>query len=203
MPTAAYRTIAQRLDVDENTRTIRFVASTNDVDRWQSIIRQHWNTSNFDNNPVALFGHQHDMPAIGRVADWSTDGELTRSEADIEFAETDLGEELFKLYSTGMMRAVSVGFYPGAWEMVERSGQMVETMGSLEEPNELLELSCVTVPGNQNAVSLAAARALSSSEPLMQLIKEIRQEQLRQAALLDEFTKQRGANAAPVYLLGE
>jgi HK97 family phage prohead protease len=103
---------------------------------------------NFRRNPVVLFAHRHDLPAVGKVL-WvrALPGRLV---AKIAFARTQLGEELYLLYSRGYMKAWSVGFLPVEWERIpgRRSGVRVTRW-------ELLEVSAVPVPANPEALSKA------------------------------------------------
>lgn len=139
-------------DVSKSARTIEVIASTNSIDRYNSIIRQHWDLDGFNKNPIALWMHSHMRPPIGRVEEFETNEERSETTAIIRFAETEFAEEIFQLYNEGILAAVSVGFMPGARDYIETDDSFIQTYGSADNPNELYELSAVTVPGNKEAV---------------------------------------------------
>jgi hypothetical protein len=131
---------------------LSFIASTNSVDRYESIVEQDWNDAAFRANPVFLWMHQHNLPPVGRVVDWSPEVGMTR--ATVDFAPTPMGRELFALYDGDYLRAVSVSFYPGEVSTSD-SGVIVYSK------NEMLELSGVTVPGNAEALKYARSAGLT------------------------------------------
>ena len=130
-------------------RTIVVTLSTADRDRHGDILEPEGaGLANFRKNPVVLFAHRHDLPAVGKVL-WvrSLPGRLV---AKVAFARTGLGTELHSLYSKGYMKAWSVGFLPVEWERIpgKDSGVRVTKW-------ELLEVSAVPVPANPEALSKA------------------------------------------------
>jgi HK97 family phage prohead protease len=102
-------------------------------------------------NGVVLAAHSHRLdtgepPVIGRVVRiWIDSKGLW---AIIEFAETELAEQYWQLYSRGFMKAVSVGFIAkkGEWSSEEGVRLYVHT------EVELLEISCVPVPSNPESL---------------------------------------------------
>ena len=111
------------------------------------------NMSCYDDNPVVLYGHNHSIPAVGKVVDYVfTDNDLKMK---VKFA-VDTGYPLAKLlwglYSEEYMKMVSVGFIPLAWsddEDDKLDGQRGLTFTSAE----LIELSLVNVGSNRYALS--------------------------------------------------
>jgi len=150
-----HRSAAAIREVNKSARTIEVIASTNSIDRYDSIIRHYWDLSGFEKNPVALWMHSHMRPPIGRVEEFVANEDRSQTTAIIRFAETDFAEEIFRLYEQNILSAVSVGFMPGEMSHVEEGERFIQTMGSPEAPNELYELSAVTVPGNKEAVKLS------------------------------------------------
>jgi hypothetical protein len=131
---------------------LSFIASTNSVDRYETIIEQDWNDAAFRANPVFLWMHDTRFPAIGQVTEWTPETGLTR--ATVDFAPTTFGREQYVLYDGGYQRAVSVSFFPGKVEVNENDILVYSN-------NEMLELSAVTVPGNAEALKYARSAGLT------------------------------------------
>ncbi len=140
--------------VDVAKRQIRVLASSAALDRHgEKILPEAFANSIavFMGNPVVLAAHSHRLdsgepPVIGRVIKLWIDRQGLW--AIIEFAETELAEQYWQLYSRGFMRAVSVGFIPkkGEWASEENVRLYVHT------EVELLEISCVPIPSNPEAL---------------------------------------------------
>lgn len=138
-----HRHVAHRAEPGTEDRTMRFVASTTDVDRHDTIIAQDWKLENFNRNPVFLWQHESRRPPVGRVDKWES-GEQ-QSMATVQFASTPFADEVYQLYKGGFLNAVSVGFMAGDYKFI---GDTIVMTG-----NELYELSAVTLPGNANAIA--------------------------------------------------
>lgn len=123
----------------------RILASTSSIDRQGDIIQQDgWVLDNFKKNPVLLWAHDYSALPIGKVVslEKTTEGLV----AEFEFAPADanpMAEQIKKLYEGGYVNASSVGFIP-----LERNGNIIIRA-------ELLELSLVPVPANQDALRRA------------------------------------------------
>lgn len=120
-------------------------ASTSAIDRQgDSIDQAGWDLVNFKSNPVLLWAHDYGSLPIGKVTDINVvDGSL---KAVFEFAPEDANPraaQIQKLYEGGYINASSVGLIPK-----ERNGHVITKA-------ELLELSLVPVPANQEALRLA------------------------------------------------
>ena len=144
--------------VEGLNRTLRFTASTESIDRDGEMLQvDGWVLDNFRKNPVILWAHQYDEPAIGKAVNISAaNGELI---IDVEFADAEtnpFADIVYRLYMGGFMSAVSVGFIPIEWEQGKKDGEPKRKYTK----QELLELSCVPVPSNPEAVmqSLQASR---------------------------------------------
>lgn len=162
-----YRTQAgERREIDKDNRTISFVASTNEKDRYGTVIVQDWELKNFNRNPVFLWSHMSRVPAIGRVTQWTT-GEA-QSTALVRFGRTEAASEVFDLYVDEILNAVSVGFDFEDYEFIK---DVVVLRG-----NELYELSAVNVPGNASA--LVEGRANGKLEALSRAIRTIAEPEL-------------------------
>lgn len=133
-------------------RTVLFELSSQLPDRAGDVVHQDgWDLANYSENPVILWGHDHRIPAIGRmsrigVENGSLVGAVTFASADQHpFADT-----VFKLVSGGFINAGSVGFIPKRWQHRDDGG-----IDFLEQ--ELLEYSICNVPMNPSCLARAVA----------------------------------------------
>ncbi len=136
--------------VDERNRTIDFVASTPVIDRYDSVV-QGWTLANYAKNPVVLFGHDSEDLPVGRSVSTvlEADGGLS---AKIQFAPPEIypfADTVYKMYLAGYLNAVSVGFIPGDTSYDSEANVFVL------RDNDLLEISCVPVPANPEALMKA------------------------------------------------
>jgi len=156
--------------VDEVERSVVFVASTNAVDTYGTVLPvDRWDLSRFAKNGV--IGYQHDI----YYSD-DPDNVIGRGEAYVEgdallvkvyFEPADLNKKADKVFRKiifGSLSAVSVGFRataPGHW------GKEVDG----EDPNvyyyngqELMEVSVVNIPSNPEAVKRSAEEERAAHE---------------------------------------
>jgi HK97 family phage prohead protease len=149
--------IDEKAAVNEDRRSIRFVVSSEEVDREREVVTSEAMAAaikDFADNPVCLAGHQHrladGMPPV--VGSWDTESfkiSGKRSEMDLIFAKTVLGETYWQLYKDRHMRAVSIGFrILDAYEEVKNSVRIY-----IITKIELYEISCVPVGANASALS--------------------------------------------------
>jgi len=126
-------------------KTYRFLASTSTVDRQgDSVDQSGWELKNFMANPVILWAHNYGELPLGKVINLTISDKGL--EAEIVFADADANpkaQQVKKLIDEGILNAVSVGFIPK-----ERNGNIITRA-------ELLEISIVPVPANQEALTLA------------------------------------------------
>ncbi len=129
----------------EDGSKYKVLASTSAVDRQgDSIDQRGWDLKNFLKNPVMPWAHKYDELPLAKV----THIEVTDKglEAEFEFAPVEgnpKAQQVKTLYDQGYLNAVSVGFIPK-----ERNGKTITKA-------ELLEISIVPVPANQEALRLA------------------------------------------------
>ena len=145
--------------VDVARRYAEFVASTEAVDSHGTIVRQNWNLDRYRKNPIVLWNHCTDDP-IGTAEMRLEDDQLV---AGITFAKgTEDAEEVWTLVQQGVLRAVSVGFRPSAFELVEMGDDFVV----LYDAPELYELSVVSIPSNPEALARAYAHSASAEQEI-------------------------------------
>ena len=150
---------------DAESQTMDFVISDASVDRVGDVVDvDGWELKNFKKNPVVLFAHRYDQPAVGQATKvWTEDNKLR---ARVQFAPTALGQEMQSLYAGRFMRATSVGFMP--LEQEERKVSEEEAakygfhMPTRYKRQELLEFSLVPVPANANALAAAITGGLQA-----------------------------------------
>jgi len=151
-------------EINEQDRTIRFVASTEEQDRCGDIIRvAGWKFDAYDRNPVFLWAHDSSSLPIGKCVERKTDG--ARLLMKFQFAtaeENPLAEQVFRLYKGGFLSAVSVGFKPLKRSPIHPEDRWGDLGWEFIE-QELLEVSGVPVPANSSALQLMM-KGLDSSE---------------------------------------
>ncbi len=149
---------------DEESRVVRFRASTPALDRHGTIVRTEGiDTTNFKNNPIFLWAHDgYDWPelenVIGTVENWEQDEK--RFDIDAAFAPPSVnpkGEMALRMVRGKFLRAVSIGFYAkdAGYEIVEDHEVYVY------RKSELLEVSLVPIPANPEALVIANAFGFS------------------------------------------
>ena len=149
--------------VDEETRTVEFVASDNSVDSYGTVLPvDKWDLTRYQNNGIV--GYMHDVYGDSWTKSADPDDIIGKGEAFVEddklvvritFEPADLNERADKIYRKiqfGSLHAVSVGFRATA-----KGHKGDEERG--ENPNvyyyngqELLEVSVVNIPANANAL---------------------------------------------------
>ena len=143
-----FNLLAQIKSVNENEDSgqLKIVgfASTPSEDRARDVIQAAaWTKGGLDNyskNPILLFNHNYDKP-IGKA-------ELIRAEEGglyIEGTIYNAAAETYALVKSGVLKTFSVGFLIKDAEYLDRTG------GLLITDAELLEVSVVSVPCNQDA----------------------------------------------------
>jgi len=161
--------------VDEETRTVEFVASDNSVDSYGTVIPvDKWDLTRYQNNGIV--GYMHDVygtswtksadpdDVIGKGEAWIEDDKLV---VRIAFEPADLNEradKIFRKIKFGSLHAVSVGFRP------TKKGHMGDEERG-EDPKvyyyagqELLEVSVVNIPSNANALKRSIEEEEASRE---------------------------------------
>lgn len=142
---------------------IRFVASTETVDRYGDIIRASgWQLENYKKNPVVLFGHSH-ADIVGRSPSVWVEGKRLMSEISLAAAGTSaLVDSVRSLVAQRILKAVSVGFMPIEHKLI-RDDENDHITGVEFEKQDLLEISLVAVPANQEALQVARSLNISRS----------------------------------------
>lgn len=140
------------------------VASTPAVDRDRDrIMPMGIDLTNYLKNPVLIFGHNYHEPwaVIGRAGELAVDasGLRMRPELRAPANESDPMHIVRALWDQNLLRAASIGFAPVEHRENEFGGRdFLKT--------ELLEISLVPVPANQDAIRMAVkALAKQTNDP--------------------------------------
>jgi len=148
--------------IDLKRRQITALASSADLDRDEEIILpeafKKWLPTYIESGGVVITSHQHRL----QTGHSSVVGNVIKAWVDkqglwttIEFIKgTVLGDEYGFLYTQKKQRALSVGFIPHEWQYEEREGKRVRVYTEIE----LLEISCVPVGSNREALSKSKQR---------------------------------------------
>lgn len=140
-------------------------ASTSDTDRvGDVIVPDAWmkgGLDNFKKNPIILFNHNYGKP-IGKATELEVDSRGLKITCEI--SKSDPG--IHTLIKDGVLTTFSVGF------MIKEADYNDHTDGYIIRNAELLEVSVVSVPCNQEAV-FSISKSLNPEE-----LKEFRKETL-------------------------
>lgn len=136
--------------VDLVSRTFPVVASTGDVDSYDTILDPaSWKLERYALNPVVLFSHDDDDLPIGTASNVRLEGDLLKADVTIVSAKAHpLADFVLNSVAEGALRGVSVGFLPGDYSVEEIEGK--EVLRLLD--NELYEISLTAAQSNANAL---------------------------------------------------
>lgn len=160
--------------------TFSAVASTAALDRHKEIlVPKGVIVDSFMKNPVMLNIHDHKQASVGKVINIKVSDDSVQF--DFQFADSDEGNKLEKLYVEGFMSAFSVGFIPKNYidlydvakdpdsqvteisvPLPDGTSTTLDLTKYAEKPYgviskwELLEISPVSVPANPEALMLRA-----------------------------------------------
>lgn len=133
-------------------------ASTTDIDRAGDVVTaQVWEAGmqNYLKNPIILAYHDHDDP-VGRMVDYRVDSKGLWIKARISAAA-----EVFNLIKDGVLTAFSVGF-----RVKDAEYNQASEVFYVKEL-ELIEISVVSVPANQNTL-FSLSKAFDDAEEYKQ-----------------------------------
>jgi HK97 family phage prohead protease len=121
-----------------------FLASTAGGDRvGDRVLPKGIRLENYLSNPVLLWDHRRDMPAIGTAKVWADDAGLWMSP---KFSEVNpMGAQIGAQVKAGEIRAVSIGFMPMTTTPNQLGGDDILEC-------ELLEVTLCNVPCNPEAL---------------------------------------------------
>lgn len=157
---------AQIRSIDEENRTVEFVASDNTVDSYGTVLpSDKWDLKRYEKNGIISYQHQ----VFGGCGKADPDDVLGHGQAFVEdnklivkatFEPADINkkaDKIFKKIQFGSVKGVSVGFQPtkpGHWGDKEK-GEDPDVY--YFEGQELIEVAVVNIPANPNAVKRSIA----------------------------------------------
>ena len=158
-------------DVTSDPRVLRFVASTNDIDRDGDIIDvDGWNLNEWQKNPVIMWAHDYTLPPIAKGiraerdirnnqlvidARFPTISELAPEGNPSEHAK--FIETIFQMYKTDCLNAVSVGCSYDKIDDNTNTNPKYANCRYHVVKQTLMELSCCPIGSNPNALRSASA----------------------------------------------
>jgi HK97 family phage prohead protease len=156
-------TAAEVVHADRGAMRMKHVITTGMLNRNRHrVIQGGGDFSDYKKNPIVLFNHDSDRPAIGKNVGLSMEGsgERGRIIAETEFAPTEFGRELFALYEGRYMNSWSIGFQGVEVTFVKNdAGDVTEIVFNKWK---LFEYSAVPIPANPDAVTQALRHKLIS-----------------------------------------
>lgn len=139
-------------------------ASTSAMDRSSDkILPTAWTKGglrNFELNPILLFNHNYDKP-IGKVVEMTTDSKGLKIKGVISKAAGDV----YNLVKEGVLSTFSVGF------MIKDADYDKSVDGLVVKDAELLEVSVVSVPCNQDA-TFSVAKSFKNQDEYLEFKKQ-------------------------------
>ncbi len=127
-----------------------FVASDEVEDRQGEIIMQDgWDLSGFKKNPIIQWAHNFDEPAIAtakKIGFKTINGKKKLVFRPLFHRKTPMSNYIADLVEAGIIKASSVGFRP------------IKQDEDTYTKTELLEISFVNIPSNQNALALGLTK---------------------------------------------
>ena len=181
------------------SRTLQFIASTESIDRAEDTIDvAGWILDNYigaigkGSNPIFAWSHDYETLPVGKTIAISKDARLRALVATVYFptiaelcSDPDhpsdaalFADTVYNMYKNGMLNAVSVGFKPKKWKTRDDDAVLEKPewqRGVHYIEQELLEISAVLVPCNQEAlISMRGIKSFNSKgiDFLEEVLKE-------------------------------
>ena len=170
--------VADHLEVkieqlDEKNKSFVAVASTEDVDRDNDIVRQAgWKLTNFKKNPVVPWSHNYyGVPIARSLKTWVDESNKQKGPRLLFWPKFDEGDEdsmkVFNKYKNGFLTSFSVGFRGIDWEFRDEENRWYG--GREFTKQELLEISSCAIPANPNATTRLGVGGANQSKNLIQM----------------------------------
>lgn len=156
--------LIKSMDEEGDSLNIVGYASTASMDRSSDkILATAWTKGglrNFEANPILLFNHNYDKP-IGKVVEIVTDAKGLKIKGVISTSAGDV----YNLVKEGVLSTFSVGF------LIKDADYDKAVDGLIVKDAELLEVSVVSVPCNQDA-TFSVAKSFDSQEDYLNFKKQ-------------------------------
>ena len=134
----------------EKAREATFIISSDAVDRDKDVIHQDgWQLDNFFKNPILQVHHDGHQFPVGKFSQiYTTDGKTYGTAQFADKGTSEVADLAYDLIQQDILRSVSVGFQGIESEPNDHGGLDYTKQ-------ELLEVSLVNVPANQEAQVVA------------------------------------------------
>lgn len=183
---------AELRGVSRGDRTVDIIASTFDIDSHGTRIDQNgWELEAFRKNPVICLQHDdrgytssNGLPIANAIPE-TIRVESNRLLMRLRFPSEGtfpLADQVFNLVADGFMRGVSVGFNPMEYEDVEEEEEGYKKTVRIYRKQQLLEVSLVTIPSNDNALVQRATSLNADVNVIRRMTEQVE-------TLLDEAAK--------------
>ena len=150
------RKIHKVAEVDTDLSQITFVVSADNVDRDGERILPDALKKDFayyESNPVALFNHDHSIPAVAKMVDYDfQDDKVVMTDQFATDIDYPFAKMLWELYAKGYMCMTSIGFIPLA-ATDDKEQKLEGQSGYTFTRIEMIEHSYVNVGANRHAIS--------------------------------------------------
>lgn len=155
-----YRNVRMECTQKNEKDRLCITMSTGDLDRDNEKIDQSgWGLDGYKKNPVILWSHDRNIPAIGYMENIilgkTLQGEMIFNDREFDPFGWGIGQRLLK----GSLNCGSVGFRVIEAEVVNHSVNPDEKADLIFRKQELLEFSVCNVPANPYAEVIRTARS--------------------------------------------
>lgn len=155
-----YRNVRMECTQKNEKDRLCITMSTGDLDRDNEKIDQSgWVLDGYKKNPVILWSHDRNIPAIGYMENIilgkTLQGEMIFNDREFDPFGWGIGQRLLK----GSLNCGSVGFRVIEAEVVNHSVNLDEKADLIFRKQELLEFSVCNVPANPYAEVIRTARS--------------------------------------------
>jgi phage head maturation protease len=156
---------------NDKERTLEFVFSDATRDSYGTVLSvDGWDLDRFNKNGIAFFNHTSyssnpDM-AIGTAKAWIDGDKLMGSITFEKKEENELADKVYRKFLNGTYKAVSVGFITtskGKWGIGEEAADGTNPTYYYGR-RELIEISCVPIPANKNALRRSFEKEASGDD---------------------------------------
>src|SRR5687767_9674755 len=164
---AVHKGVVVQVKSTDDPDVLHMVGSTEVKDADGDIIRvKGWDLKRYKNNPVIMWAHNYALPPIGKAVKIHKNVEQLQLEFWIRFSKDEFAQRIKGLYDEGIMKMSSVGFIVKERTALERNkdADPDEPVGWEFRKQELLELSCVPIGSNPEALARAISKGVTGEE---------------------------------------
>ena len=145
--------LAEKSETNDEEKSIVGWGSRPTPDRDKELILSSaWNLDNYRKNPIILLSHNYSSLPIGKAL-WVKEVPGQGLKFKAKFANSERGNEVYELFRDGILNAFSVGFSPREGGYIDNpTEEKFKGLKRVYKDVDLLEISCVAVPANADAL---------------------------------------------------